>query len=271
MNGLNGTLDRLTLYVGFALLGATIMKGYHAVTIPIIQESISEVVYQGQSIDPRRKAQNGWVPRVCVPLDIPPTPLIIKLTNQPVIQLANQPIKPPLVQETYPDPFTTDPEFINDDDRMLLTRMIIGEKSIDNDNAIIAAAYTVLNRVKDGRYGKEIREVLVEGYTCFKGDKSEMMDPYDRKSGDVNEWNQRKWQRWYDMVGDVLKGKVPDTSKGGVSYADVIEGDGPEETWLLANGQKQKRWMHDEEFIRVERIKSNPYGEMWVYTRNGKK
>jgi hypothetical protein len=108
-------------------------------------------------------------------------------------------------------------DFLKDDDKTLLARLIWAEARNCGEEERIAVAYTVVNRANDGNKsnGETVKGAALKPwqYSCFnKNDvnRNKLMNPekYDSKS----------FYECLDVAGRVLSGEVADPTNGATHY-----------------------------------------------------
>ncbi len=100
-------------------------------------------------------------------------------------------------------------------EKRLLARMLLGEARNCSDLEKVAIAYTVINRVKDGKNwnGTNIKDVILKDrqYSCFN---------YDDRNRKVVENPEKypEYKRCYQIASAVLDGKFKDPTNGATHY-----------------------------------------------------
>ncbi len=98
---------------------------------------------------------------------------------------------------------------------LLMTDTVWAEARGESLTGKIAVAYVIENRVKDGRFGKNHKEVILarKQFSCFntKRSKNKMRDPLKYDSFNT-------WKECYKAVELVLGGKVEDPTMGATHY-----------------------------------------------------
>ncbi|MFZ1970636.1 MAG: cell wall hydrolase [Candidatus Nanoarchaeia archaeon] len=108
--------------------------------------------------------------------------------------------------------------FNNDNDEVLLARMIFGEGESLSKAEKIEIAYTAIHRVKEG-YGKSLKEVLLNPYqySCFnEGTDSSIFlkDPLNH--------NPKEFFASLEVSEGILSGKIKDTEDRATFYYDPM-------------------------------------------------
>jgi N-acetylmuramoyl-L-alanine amidase len=106
-------------------------------------------------------------------------------------------------------------DFNKDEDQILLTRMIFGEAEGLLNEEKIWVAYTSINRLKQGGYGKNLKEVILSPYqySCFNKDKDSSLFLKDPLRHDSKEFFTS-----LQIARDILDGKIKDPTKEAISY-----------------------------------------------------
>ena len=108
-------------------------------------------------------------------------------------------------------------DFSEDSDEVLLARMLFGEARSCSDEEKTAVAYTVLNRVDDGKRwnGTTIRGVVLKPwqYSCFNRN-----DPNKEKLKDPEKYDKISWERCLGVAQGVVSRESKDFTKGATHY-----------------------------------------------------
>lgn len=159
----------------------------------------------------------------------------------------------------YPDPYTEDPEFTDDTDAMILSRLLYGEDQKGTKEIKTAIAYTVVNRAQMKRSyfgGSVIKDVALKQkrgyfqYNCFSFmTKDKLM--HIKKDN-------KQWQECYDIAKQVLKQQVKDPTNGATHFFHAKVKDG-KEVGIQTNGLKYPWWSDAPEamFHKID-LKSQP-------------
>jgi len=122
-----------------------------------------------------------------------------------------------------PNAYKTE-DFSQDSDKVLLARLLFGEARNCNRNEKIAVAYTVINRVNDGKKwnGENIREVILKPwqYSCFnKKDVNleKLKNPLYYSEKYFN-YNGMAFEECLEVAEEVLDGKYSELNKGQTHY-----------------------------------------------------
>ncbi len=124
-------------------------------------------------------------------------------------------IEDPAVEQNIID-YKTD-DFSEDNEEILLARMLFGEARNCSELERAGIAYTAVNRANDGKRwnGKTLREAVLKlrQYSCFNdGDPNrvKLMDPerYDKKS----------WEECLETAKKVLRGEYREANVGQTHY-----------------------------------------------------
>lgn len=113
-------------------------------------------------------------------------------------------------------------DFSKDSDNVLLARMLFGEARGCSKNEKIEIAYTVINRINDGKKWNEetLREVILKPwqYSCFNKNDVNYKKVKDPLSDDVgegySEYNRKAFEECLEVVDGVLANKYPKLNKG---------------------------------------------------------
>jgi len=100
-------------------------------------------------------------------------------------------------------------------ERYLLAKMIFGEAGNFSQTEKIAVAYTALNRVNEGCYGKNLKEVIEAPYqySCFIPSIKKRM-----KLDEAEKLAPEKWKECTEIAGNLLKGEYKDPTSGATHY-----------------------------------------------------
>lgn len=108
-------------------------------------------------------------------------------------------------------------DFSDDSDEVLLARMLFGEARNCSDNEKTAVAYTVLNRVDDGKRwnGTTIKGVILKPwqYSCFNDN-----DPNKKKLKDPEKYDKVSWGKCLGVARGVVSGESKDFTEGATHY-----------------------------------------------------
>jgi len=103
-------------------------------------------------------------------------------------------------------------DFHEDNDRILLARMITGEADECSDIEKISVAYTAINRMK---WGKSLKEVILypNAYSCFNPE-------FDSSIFLKNplKYNKDEFLKCLKLSGEILDGKYKDPTNGATFY-----------------------------------------------------
>lgn len=107
--------------------------------------------------------------------------------------------------------------FAEDDDRVLLARMLYGEARNCSDEEKVAIAFSAINRVNDGKSwnGRTLREVILcpKQYSCFNPDDKNFQKVTHPYRDDILAWN-----RCLNLSYDILNRKYSDPTRGATHY-----------------------------------------------------
>lgn len=129
---------------------------------------------------------------------------------------------------TVSDPKWTTEDFSDDDDTMLLARLILGEAENQPVEAKIGIGFTVLNRLKkqQSSWGFSVRDIIIKDnqYDGLwnKNTYGKVRDPLNNAS----EKRKQEWSESYEVAKNVLSRSVVDTVPGSTnfhSYTDINE------------------------------------------------
>ena len=110
----------------------------------------------------------------------------------------------------------TDP--INKDisaaDKEAWIRTIIGEAAGESDAGQAAVAHTILNRYKDGGFGKSLQDVV------YAEKQFSTYNPLDQGGNTLHQKSKSspEYKRAEKLVNDILKGKIKDPTEGATHY-----------------------------------------------------
>ena len=132
------------------------------------------------------------------------------------------PVSPPVLKKVERVPVsykTNDGSFSGDSDKVLLARMIYGEARSESRSERVAIAYTVLNRIGDGKKwnGETVQDVILtpSQYACFNlgnPNREKLMNPEHK------DYSPKEWNGCLDIAGGVLSGKFSDPTNGATNY-----------------------------------------------------
>lgn len=129
-------------------------------------------------------------------------------------------------------------------DRDLLIRTVIGEAGREPDEGKAAVAHTVLNRLKSGKYGNDIPNVVLA---------PKQFEPWTTRANELMAIKETSaaYRKAAAIVDDVLSGKTPDQTNGALNFADVdvvrSRGNGRALAWIeemYRNGTAMKIGQH---------------------------
>lgn len=118
------------------------------------------------------------------------------------------------VQQREPDYRTND--FSNDNDEVLLARMIFGEARGESEQGRIAVAYSAVNRLQNQRrFGRNLHEVILRRsqYTCFNqgnANRIQLMDPL--------RYDAARFRQCLQTARNVLGRRAADPTSGANHY-----------------------------------------------------
>ena len=109
-------------------------------------------------------------------------------------------------------------EFLKDSDEVLLARTLFGEtREKCSKYEKIAVAYTVLNRINDGKKinGETLKEVILakKQYSCFNEGDSNL-----KKIKNPEKYNAKEWKKCLNLSKEILKGKYHKHNYGQTHY-----------------------------------------------------
>ena len=103
-------------------------------------------------------------------------------------------------------------DFHEDNDKILLARMLVGEADECSEIEKISVAYTALNRTK---WGKSLKEVILQprAYSCFNSE-------FDSSIFLKNplRYNKKEFLNCLKLSEEILAGKYKDPTKGATFY-----------------------------------------------------
>ncbi len=100
----------------------------------------------------------------------------------------------------------------NENETYLLARMVYGEARGESKNEQIAVAYVALNRLKEKRFGNNLKEVLLQPhqFSCFNRNdvnRTKLMNP-----------EAETFEQCLEVARGVLSGKYKDNTNGATHY-----------------------------------------------------
>ena len=108
-------------------------------------------------------------------------------------------------------------DFLKDNDKSLLARMIFGEARNCSETERIAVGYSAINRVNDGKKwnGENISEVLLKDwqYSCFNKN-----DPNREKLLNPEAYDAKSFYECLEVAEDILSGELEDPTNGATHY-----------------------------------------------------
>ena len=117
------------------------------------------------------------------------------------------------------------------DDRDLLIRTVLGEAANQGLEGMAAVAHVVLNRLKSGKYGQSIPDVLFapKQFEPWNTRRNELLSiPSDSKA----------YQNAAAVIDNVQAGNAPDPTGGATHFANV-------DIVKQRNNQSGMRWIND--------------------------
>jgi spore germination cell wall hydrolase CwlJ-like protein len=148
----------------------------------------------------------------------------------------------PTLPEEKPD-YKTD-NFYKDTDEVLLARLLLGECENCSNAEKIAVAYTVINRMNDGKKwnGETLQEVILSPfqYSAFN-------ENLNAKLKDPMSYNSQEFQSCLQLAKEILAGKHSDPTSGATHYLNPRHPD----LW----GKPLPKWT--EELINIGRIQNS--------------
>jgi hypothetical protein len=99
-------------------------------------------------------------------------------------------------------------------DKEAWIRTIIGEAAGESDAGQAAVAHTILNRYKDGGFGKSLQDVV------YADKQFSTYNPLDQGGNTLHQKSKSspEYKRAEKLVNDILKGKVEDPTEGATHY-----------------------------------------------------
>ncbi|KXH72796.1 MAG: hypothetical protein AM326_10950 [Candidatus Thorarchaeota archaeon SMTZ-45] len=105
-----------------------------------------------------------------------------------------------------------------DVDSTLMAKMIFAEDAGGGPQAWIAVGNAALNRLKSGRYGKSLSQVI-KGMSSAIQTKSPQWQKADNL--EFNDFEQRVFNKIKDVTDGLVSGKIPDTIKGATHFENL--------------------------------------------------
>jgi LysM repeat protein len=111
-------------------------------------------------------------------------------------------------------------DLYKDDDTTLLARMIFGENRDQSNEAKIASGSSALNRLKIGKWGTTLKEVILKGkqYSCFNTGNPNL--PVLR---DPLRYNPSEWVSCYNIAKGLLEGTIKPMDKVTHYHMDYVK------------------------------------------------
>jgi len=128
------------------------------------------------------------------------------------------------IPNVYDPEWIGDSTFKDDSEQMILARAIFGEaRNVHlSDEARVAVAWSIKNRVNLKAWGKDYHEVILKPrqYSSFKKDDSNhefVLDPLHQD----NLIDKKSWIKCYEIAGKVINGRIGDPTDGATAYHDI--------------------------------------------------
>lgn len=133
--------------------------------------------------------------------------------------------QPPSIHKPIKDNPKWTGDFYDDSEEMILARAIWGEARSTSEQAQIAVAWSIKNRLGTKKKWDTYHHIVLEPaqYSAFwqKPPKDENLKALRDPIGTTNNPNDhRKWKETYDIAEQVIKGKIPDPTDGANHYYD---------------------------------------------------
>jgi VCBS repeat-containing protein len=112
---------------------------------------------------------------------------------------------------------------ISEEDIFWLTKVLMSEASVGNREEQIAVGWTVINRYKDGRYGKTIEDVvkgrgkLDGGFAWNQGPESPDKEE-EWLSTKADEYERSEWLKLKTLARQLLSEEYPDPTRGALYF-----------------------------------------------------